>query len=90
MASGHLTYAGKWALIATAIQFLPGVWYLYSLEVGTRYAAPEGSVVPKFLGGEVFIFWFGGILLATLAILIVWFLAVQYPRRGVSVIGKSS
>jgi cytochrome bd-type quinol oxidase subunit 1 len=83
-----LNYAGKWALIATAIQFLPGVWYLYSLEIGTRYAAPEGSVVPKFLGGEVFVFWFGGILLATLAILIAWFLAVQYPRRGVTVFGK--
>ena len=83
-----LNYAGKWALIATAIQFLPGVWYLYSLEVGTRFAAPEGSVVPKFLGGELFVFWFGGILLATLAILIAWFLAVQYPRKGVTVFGK--
>ena len=83
-----LAFAGKWALIATALQFLPGVWYLYSLEVGTRMAAPEGSVVPKFLGGEVFFFWFGGILLAAMAILIVWFLAVQNPRRGVSLTGK--
>lgn len=83
-----LSYAGKWAVVSTALQVLPGSWYLIALELGTRNAAPEGSVVPKLLGGPLTFFWFGGILLAAAAILLVWFLAVQAPQRGLNLGGR--
>jgi cytochrome bd-type quinol oxidase subunit 1 len=86
--SWTLRYAGKWAVVATALQVLPGSWYLIALELGTRNAAPEGSVVPKLLGGPLTFFWFGGILLAAAAILVVWFLAVQAPQRGLKAGGR--
>lgn len=83
-----LRYAGKWSVVATALQVLPGSWYLIALELGTRGVAPEGSVVPKILGGPLTFFWFGGILLAAAAILVVWFLAVQAPQRGLQLGGR--
>ncbi len=81
-------YAGKWAVIATALQFFPGVWYLTALERGTSLAAPEGSVIPKLLNGPLTFFWFGGIMLAVAAILLVWFLAVQSPKTGMRWLGR--
>ncbi len=87
-AEWSLRYAGKWALIATALQFFPGVWYLTSVERGTSLAAPEGSVVPKLLNGQLTFFWFGGIILAATAILIVYFLSVQSPKYGLKPLGR--
>jgi len=83
-----LRYSGKWALISTALQFFPGVWYLTALERGTSLAAPEGSVVPKLLNGQLTFFWFGGIILAATAILLVYFLSVQNPKTGLKFIGR--
>jgi cytochrome bd-type quinol oxidase subunit 1 len=83
-----LRHAGKWALAATALQFLPGVWYLIAIEQGTSLAAPEGSVVPKLLGGPLTFYWFGGIILAATAIVLVWFLALQNPKSGLTRLGK--
>ena len=87
-ATWTLRFAGKWALVCTALQFFPGVWYLTALEQGTRAAAPEGSVVPKLLGGPITFFWFGGIILAAISILLVWFLAVQNPKTGLRRLGQ--
>ncbi len=84
-----LRYSGKWALIATALQFFPGVWYLTSLERGTSLAAPEGSVIPKILNGPLTIYWFGGITLAATAILLVYFLSVQNPKIGLRSFGRT-
>ncbi|MHB8134629.1 MAG: cytochrome ubiquinol oxidase subunit I [Anaerolineaceae bacterium] len=83
-----LRYSGKWALISTALQFFPGVWYLTALERGTSLAAPEGSVVPKLLNGQLTFFWFGGIILAATAILLVYFLSVQNPKTGLKLVGR--
>jgi cytochrome bd-type quinol oxidase subunit 1 len=85
-----LRYSGKWALISTALQFFPGVWYLTALERGTSLAAPEGSVIPKFLNGQITFFWFGGIILAAAAILLVYIFAVQNPKNGLRLIGRWS
>lgn len=87
-AEWSLRYAGKWALIATALQFFPGVWYLTSVERGTSLAAPEGSVIPKLLNGQLTFFWFGGIILAATAILLVYFLSVQNPKQGLKTLGR--
>lgn len=87
-AAWALGYASKWALVATMLQFLPGVWYLTAIEAGTRAAAPEGSVLPKLLGGPLTFYWFGGILLAAGALLLVWFLGVQHPGEGLKRLGK--
>lgn len=83
-----LRYSGKWALIATALQFFPGVWYLTSIERGTSLAAPEGSVIPKLLNGPLTFFWFGGIILAAAAIVLVYFLSVQNPKTGLRTWGR--
>lgn len=87
-AAWALRYSGKWALVSTALQFFPGVWYLTSIERGTSMAAPEGSVVPKLLNGSLTFFWFGGIILATLSVLLVYFLAVQNPKQGLKPFGR--
>jgi cytochrome bd-type quinol oxidase subunit 1 len=83
-----LRFGGKWALAATALQFFPGTWYLIAVQTSTSAVAPEGSVVPKLLGGELTFFWFGGILLAAAALVLVWFLAVQNPSAGLKTGGK--
>ena len=88
-AAWTLRFAGTWAFVSTAVQFFPGVWYLTAIERGTRTAAPEGSVVPKLLGGPITFFWFGGIILAALAILLVWFLAVRNPKAGLRRLGQA-
>ena len=74
-----LGYAGRWAVISTALQFVPGVWYMIKAHQGTATAAPEGSVIPKLLGGPLTVYWFGGIIIAAAAILVVWLTAVQNP-----------
>ncbi|MBC8449303.1 MAG: hypothetical protein H8D78_16265 [Chloroflexi bacterium] len=35
------------AVISTALQFFPGVWYMIKAHQGTATAAPEGSVIPN-------------------------------------------
>lgn len=63
-ASWALRYAGLWAVVTTALQFVPGVWYLQKL--------PQ-EVWAKFLAGPLTPYWFGGILLAAVAVIIVYF-----------------
>jgi|YelNatPaOPRAMG01_1025707.scaffolds.fasta_scaffold00010_148 cytochrome bd-type quinol oxidase subunit 1 len=59
-----LRYAGLWAVVTTSLQFVPGVWYLQKLPA---------EVWAKFLAGPLTPYWFGGILLAAAAVLIVYF-----------------
>ncbi|MEW6230969.1 MAG: cytochrome ubiquinol oxidase subunit I [Chloroflexota bacterium] len=82
-AAWGLRYSGLWAVISTALQFVPGVWYLIALQQAT-----VPSVVPKFLGGELAFPWFGGIILAAVAILLAFFLAVQSPQVGLKGWGR--
>ncbi|NOZ55808.1 MAG: hypothetical protein GXO73_03330 [Calditrichaeota bacterium] len=63
-AAWALRYAGTWAVVTTALQFVPGVWYLQKL--------PE-AVWKKLLAGELTPYWYGAMLLAGTAVLIVHF-----------------
>jgi len=83
-----LHYAGRWAVLSTALQFVPGVWYMVQAHRGTEAAAPEGSIIPKLLGGELTPFWFGGIIIAAAAILVVWFTAVQRSKQSLKGFGR--
>jgi len=81
-AAWALGYAGRWAVVSTALQFFPGVWYMIKAHQGTASGAPEGSVIPKLLGGPLTPYWFGGIIIAAAAILVVWFTAAQNPQAS--------
>ena len=87
-AKWSLKYASKYAFVATALQVFPGLWYLTQIEVGTRFAAPEGSVVPKLLAGPLTFFWVGGLLMAAVAVFLVYFLGINNPKAGLSKWGK--
>jgi len=84
-----LNYSGKYALVATLLQVLPGIWYLTQLERGTRMIAPEGSVVPKMLAGPLTFYWVGSLLIAAIAVTLVYFLAVNNPKAGLKNLGKA-
>ncbi len=87
-AQWSLKYASKYALVGTALQVFPGLWYLTSVEKATRVAAPEGSVIPKILAGPLTVFWVGALLLAGLAVFLVYFLGIQNPKAGLQRWGK--
>ncbi len=73
-AAWALRYAGFWAVMTTALQFVPGVWYLQKL--------PQ-EVWARFLAGPLTPYWFGGILLAAAAVLIIYF-SIQDGRATFS------
>jgi len=81
-AAWALRYSAKWAVIPTVLQIIPGLWYLYALEVGTKGIAPEGSVVPKIISGSLSLYWYGAIVVAVVAVILAFLFGIRNPSSA--------